>query len=149
MTVSMEPIGQVVNEVSTPVDRGWASVESKIVLREELAPALAGLADFSHALVVFWMHRTGPVERLQRRPQGREDMPERGILAQRARHRPNPIGVSSVVITGIEKNVLRVKGLDAINGTPVLDIKPYYPVYDSRAEARVPEWVDRLMADYF
>ncbi len=149
MPICMEPIGQVVNNVKTPVDHEWAKVESKIVLREDLAPALAGLDDFSHALVVFWMHQAGPVKTLQRRPRNRPDMPELGIFSQRAKHRPNPIGITAVAITRIEKNELVVQGLDAINDTPVLDIKPYFPIFDSRAGVKVPEWVDRLMAGYF
>lgn len=149
MPICMEPIGQVVNDVKTPVDHDWAKVESKIVLREDLAPALAGLDDFSHALVVFWMHQAGPVKSLKRRPRNRPDMPELGIFSQRAKHRPNPIGITAVAIIRIEKNELVVRGLDAINDTPVLDVKPYFPTYDIRAGVKVPEWVDRLMAGYF
>ncbi len=149
MPICMEPIGQVVNNIKTPLDHGWAEVESKIVLREDLAPALTGLDDFSHALVVFWMHESGPVKTLKRRPRNRPDMPEVGIFSQRAKHRPNPIGITAVPIIRIEKNELVVRGLDAINDTPVLDIKPYFPIFDIRAGVKVPEWVDRLMAGYF
>jgi len=76
-------------------------------------------------------------------------MPEVGILSQRAKNRPNPIGVTAVEIVHVEADVLEVRGLDAIDGTPVLDIKPYYPVYDRIAGAAVPEWVDELMKGYF
>ncbi len=76
-------------------------------------------------------------------------MPEVGIFSQRAKHRPNPIGVTAVPIIRIQKNELVVRGLDAINDTPVLDIKPYFPIVDSRVGVKVPEWVDRLMAGYF
>jgi len=145
----MEPIGYVVNEVDSPIDCGWANVESKIVLQEHLAPALSGLSDFSHLLVIFWMHKAPPTTTLQRRPQNREDMPEVGLFSQRAKHRPNPIGITAVPLINISGRELVVRGLDAINGTPVLDIKPYYSVYDSPAGARVPEWVNRLMTDYF
>jgi tRNA-Thr(GGU) m(6)t(6)A37 methyltransferase TsaA len=86
---------------------------------------------------------------LVRRPQGRADMPKLGIFAQRAKHRPNPIGVTTVELVKVEDNVLTVRGLDAIDGTPVLDIKPYFPVFDRVDEANVPEWVNRLMGDYF
>ena len=72
-----------------------------------------------------------------------------GIFAQRAKHRPNPIGVTAVSLVGIRDNVIEVRGLDAIDGTPVLDIKPYYPAYDKVAQAHVPEWVTRLMQNYF
>ena len=71
-----------------------------------------------------------------------------GIFSQRAKDRPNRIGMTSVEIVSVSGRTLTVKGLDAVNGTPVLDIKPYYPVYD-RKDAAVPEWVDRLMEHYF
>ncbi|MDD5082968.1 MAG: TrmO family methyltransferase, partial [Dehalococcoidales bacterium] len=77
------------------------------------------------------------------------DMPEVGIFAQRAKHRPNPIGVSAVKLISVRGNVLTVRGLDAIDGTPVLDIKPYFPSFDRVEEPSVPEWVGRLMVDYF
>jgi tRNA-Thr(GGU) m(6)t(6)A37 methyltransferase TsaA len=106
------------------------------------------LQEFSHALVVFWMHEAPAPAAMRRRPQGRADMPEIGILAQRARHRPNPIGITAVELLGVEGCKVSVRGLDAIDGTPVLDIKPYFPQYDKR-EARTPAWVSRLMTDYF
>ena len=72
-----------------------------------------------------------------------------GIFAQRAKHRPNPIGLTAVRIVGHDGNVLRVRGLDAIDGTPVLDIKPYVPVFDRVDGAVTPAWVDEIMKDYF
>lgn len=85
---------------------------------------------------------------LQRRPQNREDMPLVGIFSQRGKDRPNTIGMTSVEILSVDEKSITVKGLDAIDGTPVLDIKPYYPVYDKK-DASVPEWVARLMEQYF
>jgi tRNA-Thr(GGU) m(6)t(6)A37 methyltransferase TsaA len=149
LTICLEPIGYVENAVNSAVDHDWATVESKIVLKEDLAPTLSGLTDFSHVLVVFWMHEAGSVKALQRRPQNRQDMPEVGLFSQRAKHRPNPIGITTVPIVSVDRNILVVRGLDAINGTPVLDIKPYFPVFDNPDGVKVPEWVDRLMADYF
>lgn len=144
----MRAIGRVENGVAEAVDEGWGAVESDLVLDEQYAPALDGLAEFSHVLVVFWMHEAPPLSGMRRRPQGRADMPELGILAQRARHRPNPIGVTAVELLAVRGNRVRVRGLDAVDGTPLLDIKPYFPQYDAR-EARVPEWVARLMTGYF
>lgn len=85
---------------------------------------------------------------MQRRPQNREDMPMVGIFSQRGKDRPNKIGMTSVQIISVNDESLVIKGLDAIDGTPVLDIKPYYPVYD-RKDANVPQWVGRLMEHYF
>jgi len=76
-------------------------------------------------------------------------MPEVGIFAQRAKDRPNPIGITAVPIVKVLPEAIEVRGLDAIHGTPVLDLKPYYPAYDLVRGASVPEWVDRLMAGYF
>ena len=75
-------------------------------------------------------------------------MPLVGIFSQRGKNRPNRIGLTSVEIIAVTDDTLVVKGLDAVDGTPALDIKPYYPVYD-RKDATVPEWVDRLMEHYF
>jgi tRNA (Thr-GGU) A37 N-methylase len=76
-------------------------------------------------------------------------MPEVGIFAQRARHRPNPIGVTAVKLLRREENRLVVQGLDAINGTPVVDVKPYVPQFDAVGSPTVPDWLTRLMARYF
>ncbi len=124
---------------------------SRIALADHLAPGLRGLEQFSHVIVVFFMHeaRFDARSDLVRRPQGRADMPEVGIFAQRAKHRPNPIGVTAAELVGVEGNVLSVRGLDAIDGTPVLDIKPYVPQFDRVSRPAVPEWVAQLMADYF
>jgi tRNA-Thr(GGU) m(6)t(6)A37 methyltransferase TsaA len=149
MKICMEQIGHVENNIDSPMDEGWSEVKSSIVLREELMPALSGLDEFSHITVIFWMHQAKPPAVLARRPQGRNDMPEVGILSQRAKHRPNPVGITSVSLLEINGCRIVVSGLDAINGTPVLDIKPYYPEYDCRPEALVPEWASRLMKGYF
>ncbi len=124
---------------------------SEVHLNEEYAAGLRGLEEFSHAVVVVYLHRAefDPEAHLRRRPQGRDDMPCVGIFAQRARHRPNPIGITAVEIVGVERNVLTVRGLDAIDGTPVLDVRPYFPAYDRVDAASVPDWVHRLMEGYF
>jgi tRNA-Thr(GGU) m(6)t(6)A37 methyltransferase TsaA len=149
LKIHIEPIGYVANGIESPIDYGWSNIESRIVLEERLAPALSGLTDFSHILVVFWMHKAKPPTTLQRRPQNRNDMPTVGLFSQRSKHRPNPIGITAVSLVNISGREIVVLGLDAINGTPVLDIKPYYPQYDLHIEATVPEWVDRLMPGYF
>jgi tRNA-Thr(GGU) m(6)t(6)A37 methyltransferase TsaA len=147
----VEWIGVISNEVKEPVDEGWGHVVSEVVLDETLTDGLEGIEAFSHVLVLYWMHRAAEAEpvRMCRRPQGREDMPEVGIFAQRARHRPNPIGVTAVELLRREKNRLVVRGLDAINGTPVVDVKPYVPKFDSIGSPRVPAWMNQLMERYF
>ncbi len=146
----LEQIGVVRSPVTEGVDEGWGSVTSEVVIDEGYAHGLTGLDAFSHVLVVFYMHRyTFDADSdLVRRPQGRPDMPEVGIFAQRAKHRPNPIGVTAVELVSLEGNVVTVRGLDAIDGTPVLDVKPYFPAFDRRG-ADTPSWVDDLMKNYF
>ncbi len=149
--MNIEPIGTVKSPVTEGVDKDWGKVTSRIEIDGRWAPGLSGLDQFSHVIVVFYMHQSTftPQSDLIRRPQGREDMPLTGIFAQRAKHRPNPIGITAVRLVSVNGNILTVKGLDAIDGTPVLDIKPYFPVFDRVDSPRVPEWVSRLMADYF
>jgi tRNA (adenine37-N6)-methyltransferase len=134
----MMPIGTVRNEVKTPIVKGWGKVAS------DYAEALDGLEDFSHALVIFWMDQAGPPKSLKDHVQGRQELPVAGLFARRAPSRPNPIRVSAVSILSREKNVLRVQALDAIDGTPVMDIKPYTPAFDKVDNARVPEWCKRV-----
>ncbi|NLE94525.1 MAG: tRNA (N6-threonylcarbamoyladenosine(37)-N6)-methyltransferase TrmO [Dehalococcoidia bacterium] len=149
--MNMQSIGSVKSPVIEGVDAGWGDVVSEIHLNPEFAVGLTGLDAFSHILVVFVMHKAtwSPESDLLRRPQGRRDMPLLGIFAQRAKHRPNPIGVTSVRLLAIQGSTLRVQGLDAIDGTPVLDIKPYFPQYDRVTEPVTPPWVQELMARYF
>jgi tRNA-Thr(GGU) m(6)t(6)A37 methyltransferase TsaA len=147
----LKPIGSVKSSIIKPVDENWGSVVSEIHLDPALAPGLQGLDQFSHILVLFFMDQATfePSRDLVRRPKGRADMPESGIFAQRAKHRPNPIGVTAVELLEIRGKVLKVKGLDAIDGSPVLDIKPYFPDFDRVDQPRVPEWVRRVMEGYF
>ena len=149
-SIEMKPIGRVENTVSEKKDTAWGEKVSSITLEEQYAGGLSGLEQFSHAIILYYLDQAQYMKErhLQRRPQNREDMPMVGIFSQRAKDRPNRIGMTSVEIVSVSDRTLTVKGLDAVNGTPVLDIKPYYPVYD-RKEAVVPGWVNRLMEHYF
>lgn len=148
--IVMKPIGFVRNSVSERKDVSWGGDTSVIELEEEYRTGLRGLEDFSHAVILFHLDKAhyDREKHLQRRPQNREDMPLVGIFSQRGKDRPNRIGMTSVEIVSVSENALTVRGLDATDGTPVLDIKPYYPAYDKK-DAKVPEWVDRLMERYF
>jgi tRNA-Thr(GGU) m(6)t(6)A37 methyltransferase TsaA len=143
-------IGHVRSPVTQAVDMNWGKVVSEIVLEPEYAPGLQGLEQFSHVLVLTHLHQAewDPEKHLRRRPQERSDMPLTGIFAQRARHRPNRIGVTAVEIVEVTDSTLKVRALDAVDGTPVIDIKPYVPFYDRR-DAAIPEWMIRMMRDYF
>lgn len=151
MEIKLEQIGVVNNRVEHKKDNLWGEEISEIILDETLSGGLDGLLDFSHAIIIYYLDKANFIKEkhLQRRPQNREDMPLVGIFSQRGKDRPNYIGMTAVQIVSVNNNILTVKGLDAINGTPVLDIKPYYPMYDCKENATVPEWVIRLMEHYF
>ena len=148
--IVLEPIGYVKNDVENRKDVSWGEDVSRIELEDQYYTGLQGLEEFSHAIILYYLDKAEykREKHLQRRPQNREDMPLVGIFSQRGKDRPNTIGMTSVKIVSVDENALTVKGLDAIDGTPVLDIKPYYPVYDKK-DASVPEWVDLLMEHYF
>jgi len=115
-----------------------------IELRPELAPALDGLTGFSHVWVFYWFHENDrPEERatLKVHPRRNPANPLTGVFATRAPVRPNLIGFSCCRIAGVKDNILEVDGLDAREGSPVLDLKPYIPKSDAVPEAKVPEWV--------
>jgi len=146
-----EPIGVIQSNMTEKVDHHWGKIISNIVMSEFLADGLNGLQDFSHIIVVYHLNQANFLKEkhLVRRPQGRDDMPNVGIFAQRAKDRPNSIGITAVKLLSIHDNIIKVQGLDAIDGTPVLDIKPYYPKFDLKIDATVPQWVDVLMKEYF
>jgi tRNA-Thr(GGU) m(6)t(6)A37 methyltransferase TsaA len=147
--ITLRPIGVVRNRIKEPMADGWAEVESRIVLRPELEPMLLNLGDYSHVIVVFWPHRVPDDVRgskPQLHPRDDEKYPLMGVLATRSQTRPNPILTSPVRLLAVESNVLRVRGLDAIDGTPVLDVKPYLPHHDAIPDARVPGWVTEAQA---
>jgi tRNA-Thr(GGU) m(6)t(6)A37 methyltransferase TsaA len=131
------PIGVVSNRVKESRTEGWNDVKSDIILRPELAPALESIDGFSHLIVVFHMHRIPSAEA---RSSVAVSGTSRGVLATRSQLRPNPIGVAVVTLVERRENVLRVQGLDALDGSPVLDIKPYLPPYDSIASSHLPAW---------
>jgi tRNA-Thr(GGU) m(6)t(6)A37 methyltransferase TsaA len=145
-------VGVVRNGINQMSTGNWAAAESRIELNAELAPGLQGLADFSHAVVVFHLDQIPPfdkVKQLLRQPRGMEHLPPVGVFAQRTKFRPNPIGVTPVKLISIQNNVLTVSGLDAMDGTPVLDIKPFIPEFDSVEKSRQADWVLAMLKGYF
>jgi len=143
--ISMRPVGLVRNEVHQLRD-DWGQVVSKIEIDEEWAEALEGIEEFSHLVVVFWLHRVGEKERNLKKihPKDRLDLPLLGVFATRTQHRPNPIGVTVAGLMERDGRVLRVRGLDALDGTPVLDLKPYMPALEPQEDVRLPDWTGKL-----
>jgi tRNA-Thr(GGU) m(6)t(6)A37 methyltransferase TsaA len=148
----LRPIAHVRGGRAEPSDDGWDAVAATIALAPEFGPeALAGLDAFSHVEVVFLFHRVAEsaVVAGARHPRGRADWPKVGIFAQRGKDRPNRLGVSVCRLVGVEGTTLRVAGLDAIDGTPVLDLKPVMRGFLPRGELREPAWASALMSGYW
>jgi len=142
--ICLEPVGFVKTEAVGKEVRD-KNVISQIIFREELTDALEGVEEFSHLFVLFWLHEMSDEDRriMNVRPRGRRDMPLLGIFATRTPHRPNPIGLTRVKLLKVDGNTITVQGLDAFDGTPVLDIKPF-DSWDTTDDVRVPEWWMKL-----
>jgi tRNA-Thr(GGU) m(6)t(6)A37 methyltransferase TsaA len=121
---------------------------SQIFLREDIVEALTGISDYSHLFVLFYLNQVTEEQRktLRVHPRGRQDMPLVGVFVARTMLRPNPIGLTLVELVKVEGNVLTIRGLDAYDGTPVLDIKTY-DFWDVAENAKVPDWWKKLNAE--
>ena len=154
MTLEVVPIGVVRNERSEPIDDDWDRIHTVIELDHSILDddATVGLSSFSHIEVVFVFDRVTPdrVVRGARVPRGNPAWPEVGILAQRAKNRPNRIGTTVCELMAVRPGgVIEVRGLDAIDGTPVLDIKPYMVEFGPRGDVLQPAWSHELMTGYW
>ncbi len=152
--MTLEPIGTVRSAITDPSrDEYWGGIVSTIELDPAAVgpEATAGLDQFSHVQVVYCFHLVDPtqVERSKRHPKGRNDWPEVGILAQRAKRRPNQIGISTCRLVKVDGLRLTVEHLDAIDGTPVIDVKPYMSGFGPQGDVREPRWATELMSTYF
>jgi tRNA-Thr(GGU) m(6)t(6)A37 methyltransferase TsaA len=145
--IVLKPIG-VVRTAAVSDEVKDKTRTSQIVLRSELAEALVGIDGFSHLFVLFWLHEVSDEQRktLKVHPRGRRDLPLLGVFATRTMLRPNPIGLTLVELVKAEGNVLTVRGLDAFDGTPVIDVKPF-DSWDTAKDARVPAWWTKLESE--
>jgi tRNA (Thr-GGU) A37 N-methylase len=151
--ITMQPIGFVRGGRTTPEDDDWGGLTCRI----ELDPAVVtpdatlGLDEFSHVEVVFLFDGVDPGQVCNgaRHPRGRTDWPRTGILAQRAKDRPNRIGSTACALVSASGLTIEVEGLDAMDGTPVLDVKPYMLGFAPRGDVREPSWATELMAEYW
>lgn len=151
--MEFEPIGVVHADRSEVLDDDWDAVRAAIVLDgRRFGPAsLSGLDEFSHIEVVYVFNRVEEAEIATgaRRPRGNPAWPEVGIFAQRARVRPNRIGVTVCTLLGVDDLTVHVRGLDALDQTPVLDLKPYMAEFGPRGEIRQPRWSHEVMVGYW
>jgi tRNA (adenine37-N6)-methyltransferase len=133
-------------------DDHWGDLVSEIVIEDELPEtSLDGIDAFSHAEILFLFDRVSDQKGLamSRRPRGNRAWPKVGIFAQRNKDRPNRLGLTIVRVVRREGRSLFVQGLDAVNGTPVLDIKPVMVEFLPHEPVRQPEWSHELMRDYW
>jgi tRNA-Thr(GGU) m(6)t(6)A37 methyltransferase TsaA len=141
--MTLKAIGIVRSKIKQPVRRDSKEVVSEIVIDRNLTEALDNLDEFSHIIVIYWMHQQSGPPPKKVRPRGNPKRSLTGVFATRSPARPNPVGKATVRLLQRHDNTLKVKGLDAIDGTPVIDIKPYLPGYDSVEDAKVPSWVNK------
>jgi tRNA-Thr(GGU) m(6)t(6)A37 methyltransferase TsaA len=151
--IKLTPVARVEGGRHAPIDDQWDSIRSVIAFDPQKfgSDALAGLDAFSHVEVVFHFDRVpdSEIRSGARRPRGRADWPEVGIFAQRGKGRPNRIGVCVCRLEKVEGLALHVRGLDAIDGTPVLDVKPVMKGFLPRGETKEPAWAAEIMKDYW
>jgi tRNA-Thr(GGU) m(6)t(6)A37 methyltransferase TsaA len=145
--IVLNPIGYVKTNAKREEIKDKESL-SQIVLRDDLVEGLSGISDYSHLFVLFYLNQVSSKQRktLKIHPRGREDMPLVGVFVARTMLRPNPIGLTLVELVKVDCNVLTVRGLDAYDGTPVLDIKTY-DFWDMAENAKVPDWWKKLNAE--
>lgn len=152
-SITVVPIGVVRSTRKLAEDDNWDAERASVVLDpSQFSPdALLGLADFSHVEVIFHMDRVDPakVETAARHPRNNPDWPKVGIFAQRAKNRPNQLGTTVCRVLAVDGLELVVEGLDAIDGTPVLDIKPWVQEFAPRGALKQPPWITELMQGYW
>ncbi len=164
--MTLRPVGIVKSKIKEPRlvvksgDLDWRGVLkdakkerstiSKILISDDFTGILDGIEDFSHILVLYWSHFISKADRslIKVHPMGRKDLPQVGIFATCSPVRPNPICVSAVPLLERKGNVVKVRGLDAIDGSPVVDIKPYVPSYYAVNEAKVSNWLRQIEREF-
>lgn len=152
MDIQITPIGYVRGGRPDVADDHWGGEVARIELSHDFGPeALFGLSDFSHIEVIFHFDRV-PLSKIEtgaRHPRNNTEWPLVGIFAQRGKNWPNRLGLSTCEVLEMDGTTLTVRGLDAVDGTPVLDIKPVMTAFLPRSKVREPAWVGELMKDYW
>ena len=137
--INLKPIGFVKNSVKEPRFGSFANETTEIIVDEKFTDALNSIEDYSHVIIVYWMDKVkGHV--ITHQPQGNPEVPIVGIFACRCPSRPNPIAITTVKLIEHKGNKIKVKGLDILYGTPIIDIKPYITRADSIPDAIEPDW---------
>lgn len=149
---SIEPVGFVRNTNLNTADDFWGDLISEIIISDKISDkSLKGIEEFSHLEIIFYFHLADPSEIniSSSHPRESKKFPLTGIFAQRKKARPNLLGSTIVKLIKAEKNIITVKGLDAVNETPVIDIKPVMKEFLPDEEIKQPEWSSELMKNYW
>lgn len=141
--ITLKPIGFVKNNIKKQRFGNFDDEISEIVVDKKFEEALNKIEDYSHVIIVYWMNEIKDYV-LTHRPQGNKDVPIVGVFACRCPKRPNPIAITTVRLIEHKGNKIKVKGLDILNETPIIDIKPYWPQYDKVENEIIPNWVNKL-----
>ncbi|TGL23786.1 tRNA (N6-threonylcarbamoyladenosine(37)-N6)-methyltransferase TrmO [Leptospira yanagawae] len=151
MKIELKPIAFVKNTRTIPIDDNWSDIISEIVLVDEIPiTSLQGIDTFSHLEILYYFDKVKRSEIVyENHPRGNPNYPKIGIFAQRKKDRPNQLGICTVELLKVVGKQLIVKYLDAIEGTPVLDIKPVLREFEPRSPIRQPEWATDLMKHYW
>jgi tRNA-Thr(GGU) m(6)t(6)A37 methyltransferase TsaA len=151
MDIILKPIALVGNTRNTAVDDFWGNIISEITLLPHIPnEAFNGIEDFSHLEIIYYFDKVDKSKIVYSgRPRGNPEWPETGIFGQRKKDRPNQIGLCTVELVEHSGRTIKVKYLDAINGTPILDIKPVFKEFSQKGNIRQPNWVAELMSDYW
>lgn len=151
MDITLHPIATVKNSRTTPIDDNWDEIISVIELANGIpTSAFDNISDFSHLEIIFYFDKVENEKIVfSGRPRGNPNYPEVGILGQRKKDRPNKIGLCTVELLEHSGRTIKVKKLDAIDGTPILDIKPVFKEFQPVGQIRQPEWVADLMKSYW
>ena len=152
-SISVNPIGIVRSTRERTEDDNWDAETASVELdaRQFSGEALASLSEFSHVEIIFYIHQadSSKIEKKARHPRNNANWPKVGIFSQRGKNRPNQLGTTICRILNVDGRVLHVEGLDAVNGSPVLDIKPWVAEFAPRGSTSQPKWITELMQGYW
>lgn len=151
MEINFKPIATVKNSRLAPMDDFWGGIVSEIELSDHVpTEAFDGISEFSHLEIIYYFNKVEPQNIVfSGHPRGNSEYPLVGIFGQRKKDRPNEIGLCTVELLEHCGRTIKVKNLDAIEGTPVLDIKPVFKEFQPKGEIRQPEWVADLMKNFW
>lgn len=151
MQITLSPVAFVKNTRKVPADDFWGSILSEIELAEDIpTEAFSNIETFSHLEIIFFFNKINPADMVfAGHPRGNNNYPYTGIFAQRKKDRPNSIGLCTAQLLKHEGRIITVKNLDAIDGSPVLDIKPVMKEFEPQGEIIQPAWVSDLMKKYW